>query len=92
MRTMHKEKELDVRIDSRRLDIAMAIAGISTDKELARRADLSLRTIAKVREAEDISFKSWNSLARALGCNPIDLLVTPGYPDPKLAALVALSV
>jgi len=30
-------------------------------------------------------------LADALNCNPIDLIVTPGFPDPKLEALVALS-
>lgn len=84
-------QERSIRVDSRRLDIAMAAAGIRTDKELAAKSGVEDRTIRNVRSSGTCSFKVLNSLADAIGCNPIDLLVTPGYPDPKWGALAALS-
>ena len=80
----------DVRLDGRRLDICMAIAGIKTDIELARRAELNPRTITSVRSTGEFSKGTLRALGRALRCNPIDLIVTPGFPDPKLDSLVAM--
>ena len=82
----------DVRIDNKRLDVAMAAAGVKTDKALDSLSGVDERTIRNVRRNGKASFEVWNKLATALDCNPIDLLVTEGYPDPKWAALVALSV
>jgi DNA-binding Xre family transcriptional regulator len=84
--------ERTIRVDSRRLDVALAAAGIRTDRELAEKSEVEERTIRNVRKLGTCSFKVLNSLADAIGCNPIDLLVTPGYPDPKWEALAALSV
>lgn len=80
-----------LRVDSRRLDIAMAAAGVRTDNALAELADITDRTIRNIRTAETCSMQVLERIADALGCNPIDLLTTPGFPDPKLGALVALS-
>lgn len=82
---------MEVKIDERRLDIAMAAAGIKTDEALAGMSKIDARTIRNVRSNGVCSFKVWNALATAIGCNPIDLLVTTGYPDPKWEALAALS-
>lgn len=82
----------DVRLDNKRLDVVMAAAGIKTDRALGELSGVDERTIRNVRRHGKCSFDVWNKLAAALGCNPIDLLVTEGYPDPKWAALVALSV
>lgn len=83
--------QMEIRVDERRLDIAMAAAGIRSDTELSKRSEVDERTIRNVRNSGSCSFKVWNSLAKAIGCNPIDLLVTTGYPDPKWDALAALS-
>lgn len=84
--------ERQIKFDSRRLDVAMAIAGIKTDEELGKRAGIDKRTIWNARNLGKINFTSLNGIAAALGCNPIDLLVTPGFPDPKWEALADLSV
>lgn len=85
------EAERTIRVDSRRLDIALAAAGIRTDADLALKSGVDERTIRNVRKLGTCSFKVLNGIADAIGCNPIDLLVTPGYPDPKWEALAALS-
>lgn len=92
MNLNYGDKTMDVKLDERRLDIAMAAAGIRTDEDLAKRSKIDARTIRNIRTTGSCSFKVWNALASAIGCNPIDLLVTTGYPDPKWEALAALSV
>ena len=82
---------MKLRVDSRRLDIAMAAAGVRTDNALADLADITDRTIRNIRTVETCSMQVLERIAAALGCNPIDLLTTPGFPDPKLGALAALS-
>ena len=86
------ETERTIKVDSRRLDIALAAAGIRSDADLAQKSGVDERTIRNVRKLGTCSFKVLNGIAAAIGCNPIDLLVTPGYPDPKWEALAALSV
>lgn len=85
------EKTQCIRVDSRRLDIALAARGIRSDVELSELSGVDARTIRNVRRLGTCTFKVLNQLAAAIECNPIDLLVTPGYPDPKWDALVALS-
>lgn len=85
---MHKT----VRIDEKRLDIAMIVGGIRNDSDLSEKSKVDQRTILNVRRHGTCTFKVWNQLAGACGVNPIDLLITTGYPDPKWEALVALSV
>ncbi len=82
----------NVRIDAKRLKIAMTIKGLETDKDLAAASGVDERTIRNIKSNGSGSFEVWNRLAEACGCNPIDLLVTPGYPDPNWAALAALSI
>jgi len=83
---------MEVKLDEKRLDVAMAAAGIRTDEKLAEMSKIDARTIRNIRTTGICSFKVWNALAQSIGCNPIDLVVTPGYPDPKWEALAALSV
>ena len=93
---MHPTKEIymqerNIKVASRRLDIAMAIAGMRTDESLAEAAGITGQTIRNLRSSGTCSFRVLNQLASSLNCNPIDLLVTPGYPDPKLDALAEMS-
>lgn len=84
--------ERSVRIDPQRLKITMTAAGIHTDKELAEKAKITIRTITNVKKFGTCSWDAWNSIADAIGCNPIDLLITPGYPRPNWEALATLLV
>ena len=79
-------------LDSKRLDIAMVTADIKSDEELARRISVTSGTIRNIRRTGRCQFDTLNAIAIAVGRNPIDLLVTPGHPDPNLVALAALSV
>lgn len=81
----------EVKVDAKRIDIAMATAGIRQYEDLADAAGISSQTIRNIRASGVCSLKVLGSLAHALNCNPIDLIVTPGFPDPKLGALAALS-
>jgi DNA-binding Xre family transcriptional regulator len=80
-----------LRVDEKRLDLAMASAGIRQYEDLADAAKISSQTIRNIRKDGICSMNVLASLADALNCNPIDLIVTPGFPDPKLEALAALS-
>ena len=81
----------DLKVSSQRLDIAMAVAGIKTDEDLAKRAGIDKRTLWNARKLGVVSFGVLARVAAVLKCNPIDLLETPGFPDPKWEALAALS-
>ena len=80
-----------LRVDEKRLDLAMAGAGIRQYEDLAAAAKISSQTIRNIRKDGICSMNVLAALANALNCNPIDLIVTPGFPDPKLEALAALS-
>lgn len=80
------------RIDEGRLNTAMKAANLETDKDLATASGVDERTIRNIKSNGSGSFEVWTKLAEACGCNPIDLLVTPGFPDPNWAALAALSI
>ena len=80
-----------LRVDSKRLDLAMAAAGIRQYEDLADAASISSQTIRNIRKEGICSMNVLSALADALNCNPIDLIVTPGFPDPKLEGLAALS-
>ena len=89
---MTNAMEKGIRIDERRLKVAMITAGIKTDKELAKKADVDERTIRNAKSKGSISWEAWGKISAAIGCNPIDLIVTPGYPDPKSATLANLLI
>lgn len=84
-------QERSVKVDSRRLDIAMALAGMRTDEALADASGITRQTIGNIRNSGSCSLRVLSRLASSLECNPIDLLITPGYPDPKLGALAEMS-
>lgn len=85
-----EQEERSVRIDEQRLDVAMGLARIKTDRDLARKANVSYQTISNIRRTGVTTWRNWEALASALECSPFDLVVTRGFPDPKLVALVAL--
>lgn len=72
-----------IRFDTQRLKIAMAIAGINTEKELAKRSGVDARAIRYIKERGTLTFETWNKLALAIGCNPLDLIVTDGHPKQR---------
>ena len=86
---MSEEVKRTVLVDAKRIDVAMAIVGVKSDEELARLADVTSQTIRNIRNTNSCSLRVLSDVASALDINPIDLLVTPGYPDPKAGALVA---
>lgn len=55
-------------------------------RDLANAADVSEPTITRMKRGETFNSETLGKLARALGCNPIDLLDTKGYPAPHLVA------
>ena len=82
---------MTMRVDSKRLELAMAAAGIRQYEDLANISGITSQTIRNIRKSGICSMNALAALAAALKCNPIDLIVTPGFPDPKLDALAALS-
>lgn len=76
-----------VRVDAKRLNLAMAAADMRTDEELARRSGVTTQTLRNIRRDGTCSLRVLGDLARACAINPIDLLITPGFPDPKVPAL-----
>ena len=53
---------------------------------LARESGISEPTITRMKRGETFNSETLGKLARALGCNPIDLLDTRDYPAPHLVA------
>lgn len=90
--TITNETVKDILLDATRLDIAMAVARIKTDEKLAEKSGIDGRTLRNIRKNGKCSLDTLNRIATSIGCNPIDLLVTPGYPDPKWDALATLSI
>ena len=80
-----------IHIDPDRLRIAMAMAKIHTEEDLAKHSNISSRTLRNIKKNGTCSFEVLRDLSIAVGRNPIDLLVTPGFPDPNSEALAVLS-
>ena len=80
----------NLRIDRERVDILMKDRGISSFAELARVAGLHPNTLVKVLKGKNWDSSTAEKLAAALDCNPIDLQVAEGYPDPNWEALAVL--
>jgi Cro/C1-type HTH DNA-binding domain len=78
-----------IRLDERKVKVLMAMNGIDTLPALAEKAGMHYNSVYKMVNTGRFSIDSIESLANVLGCNPIDLMTTEGYPDPKLAAPVA---
>jgi plasmid maintenance system antidote protein VapI len=66
--------------------------GVSMLQELAERAGIHPNTLTKVLSGESWTPETAVKLAVALNCNPIDLLVAEGFPDPNWAALAVPSL
>jgi DNA-binding Xre family transcriptional regulator len=77
-----------LRLDGRRLKVLMAMNGIDTLPQLAEQANMHYNSVYKMVNTGRFSIDSIESLANVLGCNPIDLVTTEGYPDPKSVPLV----
>jgi DNA-binding Xre family transcriptional regulator len=61
----------------------MGKLGIDTQLELAQRADISEGTLVTMLKGGSFSRESLEKLARALECNPFDVLLTEGFPAPQ---------
>jgi len=73
---------MGLRIDERRVKLFMAIRGIETQDELAKRAGLHPATLVKLFKGSNFTAETLDKLARAFECNPLDLIAVEGYPDP----------
>lgn len=54
--------------------------------DLARASNVSEPTITRMKRGETFNSETLGKMARALGCNPIDLLDTRDYPAPHMVA------
>ena len=75
------------RINEEAVRVLMVKNNIKSLEELARTANLNSLTLRRLFE-DKMAFKSETikKLARALNCNPLDILIVEGYPDPHLGA------
>lgn len=81
------KEQSNLRIDERRVRVAMAMKGIDSYKELADMTNMHYNSILKILATGRFSVDSAEALAVALNVNPIDLMVTEGFPAPNWAAL-----
>jgi DNA-binding Xre family transcriptional regulator len=77
-----------IRLDERKVKVLMAMNAIDTLPALAEKAGMHYNSIHKMVKSGRFSIESLEALANVLGCNPIDLVTTEGFPDPKSPALV----
>lgn len=74
-------------VDWKKVRIYMALRGINTEGELTKIAGLNRETVVQLKKGEScFESKTVSRLAVALGCNPLDLLRTEGFPDPHMVA------
>lgn len=81
------KEQSNLRIDERRVRVAMAMRGIDSYADLAKMTDMHYNSILKILSTGRFSVDSAEALANALGVNPIDLMVTEGFPAPNWDAL-----
>lgn len=77
----------EFRINEEAVRVLMLRNNIKSIEALAKRAELNSLTVRRLFEGE-MAFKSETikKLAKALNCNPLDLLLVEGFPDPHLGA------
>jgi transcriptional regulator with XRE-family HTH domain len=73
---------MKLRIDGERVHALMREKGIRSVQELAAMSGVHANTLTPVLRGGGWSARTAERLAAALGCNPIDLLVSEGYPEP----------
>jgi hypothetical protein len=76
-----------LRLDERRVKVLMAMNDIDSLSDLAQKAEMHYNSVYKMVNTGRFSIDSIEALANVLKCNPIDLMSTAGYPDPKSVAL-----
>jgi len=75
-----------LRIDRKRVEALMEKKGLLTMQELAKASGVHANTLTVIMRGGNWNAKTAERLAAALDCNPVDLLVAEGYPEPFLAA------
>lgn len=75
-----------MRIDEERVRALMKENGLHSYQDLAAASGVHANTLTVVLRGGGWSAKTAERLAKALNCNPIDLIVTEGFPEPFLAA------
>ncbi|MCD6290359.1 MAG: helix-turn-helix transcriptional regulator [Anaerolineae bacterium] len=83
---------MGLKIDERKVRVFMAMRGIDTVRDLARKAGIHEDTVWKVFKGRNFTAETLERLATALECNPLDLLTVEGYPDPHMGAPALASV
>lgn len=84
---MTEQSKPRFKVNEKAVRVFMAAMGIDTLEKLAEDAGITSMTLRRLFKG-DMPFKSSTieSLARVLGCNPLDILIVDGYPDPHLGA------
>lgn len=74
-------------VDWKRVRIYMAIRDIRTDTQLCELTGLHRETVIDLKKGiKAFDSRTVERLAAVLGCNPLDLMTTDGFPDPHMDA------
>lgn len=79
-----------LRIDRERVEALMKRKGIETYQELSKVSGVHANTLTVVMRGGNWSTGTAEKLAAALNCNPIDLMVAEGFPEPFSVAPASL--
>lgn len=63
-----------LKISISKLSVAMVNAGIDSSKRLAEVSGVSVNTISRLRNGGSVKLPTLRALAKALGCDPADIL------------------
>lgn len=74
-----------MRLNTKMLNHYLIERGLD-QQTLAKISEVSEPTITRMKRGEKFTSDTLGKLAKALGCNPIDLLDTSGYVSPHLGA------
>ena len=76
---------LEVKINSDFIDHKLLEKGM-TARDLAAASDISEPTMYRIMGGKPFRSSTLGKIANALGCNPVDLIVTEGYTAPLVDA------
>lgn len=81
-------------VDSAKMDYMKQQAGIKSDKDLAEKSKINANTITNYRKGKPFDSQKLAELAKALGCNPIDLqtVVENGQAVPDAFSLAPVGL
>lgn len=53
-----------------------------SETQLAKKAGIDRNTLINALSGKNFTVKTWLGISRALGCNPVDIIIVEGFPPP----------